>query len=725
MHGNKEEILRHVYGDGSVVCWNREYADVETPPMDDPSYQTVVLGVRRCQTSPAEPEHTASITGRYESEPGADSTAALCINQAGDRIAVWWTYTFDRHPTVYRYTGQRNRFFGGVRVYELRDIGSVGDTLARSPDDPDYPPPAGWLTETGVGRVHVKWNDGSTPSRDFRRFSNRATLSEGVMNYVRSLPFAIQPVFASMLAAEHAPPSHRRVSALLGFLVEGDRVAAWDPAAKATAEVSLKDCLQRIFGVEVRSSHDSNLSKSVALLENALRQFPSRDVEPGTRESSYDPRELGLVLPEIMKHSVTIRSAAGVNERRTVHAWLSRIAEFHKEHGVSNEVGTESRNRFDLVAAGESRYTLEGTFVVIGIDVGIPFAKLIDKKVSKIAKKYAGKALSAIAKKLKELRWDWGTTAEEYKKKIEKILFDKVGKWISKVLGTHAGGRVLVGVVRVRAPDGSWEAAYDVVAAIGAMGLGGVKGKVAVGKTTAKGGLFEITATGYLDSSADLRPSSIPGYLTILPGTMAGKREDGNLVFLVEGSGTAGDLKMTFDSVETDASSMDVGVGWGIVEDLDDEDVIHYEFPQMPVVDYSAHYDAGDLVQFQLGSATVTKTGRDFLRLFAADELALLRDPLAHVRIDGFADRVGPRPYNLQLSEMRAKNIEQALRDILGDDLAARVETAAHGEAFLESMAQLFPDETPDESWRRGFVTLNATLVASMGTSDPKGRRDR
>jgi hypothetical protein len=655
-----------------------------------------------------------SITGRYESTSGE---CALCINQAGDRLAIWASHSLEYTQRIFRYTGKLNRFFSDERIYEIRDSASLVDTLGRSPDDPDYPPALGWLTETGWGRIHLKFADWALLSDDYVRYSSRATLSDSVMSYMRTLPFATQPLFASMLDAEQRPPSHRQIKALLGFLVRNDRVEVQG------VHVSLSECLQRIFGVEVRPKQDTDLTNAVALLEEAIGSFKSGPEDRG--DGSFDPRELGMVLPEITRHSITVRSAAGVNERRTVHAWLSRVEDFHATHGADDRFGHLCAKRFKLAPAGKSRYTLQGVFNVIGIDVGIPFAKLIDKKVSKIAKKYAGKILSSLVKKLKELRWDWGTTAEAYKKKVEKILFDKVGKWVSKVLGTHAGGRVLVGFVRVRAPDGSWEATYDIMAAIGAMGLGGPSGKVAVGKTSAKGGLFEIAATGYMEASATLRPSSIPGFLTILPGVMAGDRDEGNLQFLVEGSGTAGDLRMIFDAVATESSSMDIGIGWGIVEDLEADDVSRFEFPPMPVVDYSAAYDAGDLVQFQLGSATVTETGRDFLRLFAADELALLRDPLAHVRIDGFADRIGPRPYNLQLSEMRARNIEQALRDILHDDLAARVETAGHGEAFLESMPHLFPDETPDDSWRRGFVTLNATLVASMGTSDPKARRGR
>jgi len=355
---------------------------------------------------------------------------------------------------------------------------------------------------------------------------------------------------------------------------------------------------------------------------------------------------------------------------------------------------------------------------VVGVDAALPFAsKLV--KAGKYGRYLAKKGVSKVLDKIQEFRWDWGTTLKKYRKQIESKLVDKIGGALAEIIEAHAGGKVLFGVLLVRSPDGSWEAEYDVVAAIGAVGMGGTQ----LGEEP-------MTVKGWSESAVDWKPSNFEGNFAVLPGLMAtdahGKRAEKQMIWLLDGGGTTGEMQLVFDEVETDASDMDLGWGYGRILELDKEDVHHTTFARRPIFEYTTEYKQQDAIQFQLGSATLRWSGRQMLRVFAANELALLRDPTSRVDVEGFADRIGQRWYNKQLSEARAANIRQALVDCLGGDLNATVETQGHGEDVLAAIGEaFFPDEKGSEQWRRGFVVMNAQVAATLGTNDPTVRRKK
>jgi len=199
------------------------------------------------------------------------------------------------------------------------------------------------------------------------------------------------------------------------------------------------------------------------------------------------------------------------------------------------------------------------------------------------------------------------------------------------------------------------------------------------------------------------------------------------MIWLLDGKGTAPQTMLVFDHVDTDASDMDLGWGMGNVMDLDDEDIERWEIPDAPMFDYALEYRQDANVHFQLGSATVRDPARQLLRIFAANELALLRDPLSRVAIEGFADRIGQRWYNQKLSESRAANVRQALEDCLDEDLKATVETHGYGEDVLMALGEGFgfPDGGANEQWRRVFVVMNTHVAATMGTSETVEKRKK
>lgn len=75
---------------------------------------------------------------------------------------------------------------------------------------------------------------------------------------------------------------------------------------------------------------------------------------------------------------------------------------------------------------------------------------------------------------------------------------------------------------------------------------------------------------------------------------------------------------------------------------------------------------------FCFDSAVLTPAARQLLRVAAATWRPFLTDSRSALEIIGHADQAGKPAYNMSLSENRAKNVERALRDILGSDLAVR-----------------------------------------------------
>jgi hypothetical protein len=126
---------------------------------------------------------------------------------------------------------------------------------------------------------------------------------------------------------------------------------------------------------------------------------------------------------------------------------------------------------------------------------------------------------------------------------------------------------------------------------------------------------------------------------------------------------------------------------------------------------------------FRLRSPTVLDEGRQALRVFAADELAALRDSDSVLQIVAFADRLGRRWYNDELSRSRATNTLQALRDCTGGEaMKAQIELGWYGERLLEFLDRFFdfPDNSPRPEWRRVFVMLNMTVALNLWVRDPK-----
>lgn len=679
------------YPSGEKVCWAPAYAKKDLRPTD-PNYVTVVSGLLLCQVAEREDEYAVvdNMTGRYES--GANM---CCVNQAGYHMQIWHSGKKAGRKLT-RYTADYDPDAATPKTFAIREMGDLSAFI-----DPAIAEgrrePVGTLRITGPATLEVEWNDGSKST--FHRFSRRATLSDRVLEQLRAEGFG-DSIVAGWLADEHQPVSQTHFEALVAAVIQ-DRPRDDGPG--------FDELIQDVFRFE---PDEQSLE-----ITPAIERLVARLVELTGKFATEDAQRVAArMLPLLLADDLSLRSPSGIRETRTRYAWLQRVLVYASNY-MAGEAKVGHITRWLGVSYPQRlRYELEGAFVVTGLDVALPFgSKLV--KAGKYGRYIAKKGVKKVLDKIEEYRWDWGQTLKKYRKTIEKKIVDKVGKAISDVLEAHAGAKALHGTLLVRAPDAAWEAVYDVFAVLVAGGTGGTQL-----------GMETMTAKGFAESDIDWKPSSFPGRFMLHPGWSSGDahgtRADKQMSWMLTGGGTTGPMQLIFNEVETDASDSDIGLGFGSIAELDDDKIVHHGYHAPAILEYTTKYAQQHAIQFQLGSATVRWAGRQMLRVFAANELAMIRDPTSRIAVEGFADRIGQRWYNKQLSGARAMNIELALRDCLGSDLVAPVVTRGHGEDVIAAISEaLFPDETPSEQWRRGFVFVNGQVAATFGTNDPKVRR--
>ena len=153
---------------------------------------------------------------------------------------------------------------------------------------------------------------------------------------------------------------------------------------------------------------------------------------------------------------------------------------------------------------------------------------------------------------------------------------------------------------------------------------------------------------------------------------------------------------------------------WGYI--LPTHDYSKRDYSHVAVTsDYTVEAELMEQVHFRLGDALLTDDGRQALRIMAAKELASLASPGSRLVVDGHADRLDCDARNVQLSELRAKNVVQALKDILGDQLQIpeeRFVARGHGERRARAAGE--PDQRANRKWRRVDAIMNSRLIARL-----------
>lgn len=122
-------------------------------------------------------------------------------------------------------------------------------------------------------------------------------------------------------------------------------------------------------------------------------------------------------------------------------------------------------------------------------------------------------------------------------------------------------------------------------------------------------------------------------------------------------------------------------------------------------------------VHFCSDGALLTEDARQAVRIMCANELAALTSPASRLTIYGHTDRCDTPEHNRDLSDMRAQNTYQAIKDILGIKLAipsAHPYTDVSGKGETEAEHDGCPDNEPDPKYRRTDIILNGRLVLTL-----------
>ncbi len=256
-----------------------------------------------------------------------------------------------------------------------------------------------------------------------------------------------------------------------------------------------------------------------------------------------------------------------------------------------------------------------------------------------------------------------------------------------------------------------------------------------------------LTAEG--ETSFDWKPPDFPGRISMA------KAEAGVAVGPVKGAAQAGFLhiygrghlpplavyfKQLFDVSQEVAfdkkegkrlprpKGIDVSVGpggaWGNIGDKSFPDVDYASDPEQ--TDYTVAYAMQGDVHFCLDSALLTEPARQALRIVCANELPAFMSSTSSLTIEGHTDRSDPkrdRPrkeaerekYNNVLSELRAQNVLQAIKDILGARFAipsTKIRIVGRGESEAKKDGR--PDGEVNPHYRRVDVFLNTRLILRL-----------
>jgi outer membrane protein OmpA-like peptidoglycan-associated protein len=247
---------------------------------------------------------------------------------------------------------------------------------------------------------------------------------------------------------------------------------------------------------------------------------------------------------------------------------------------------------------------------------------------------------------------------------------------------------------------------------------------------------FEISETGTAESYYDWGKPNIPGSVEFVTAQIGGmipgvKLKAGAWFMNILGSGSYPLMTATNKNVEPGLNaSKDRGIDWDVVNlggfwgDISDK-----PFPAsddskfVPITDYAANIKLQDDVHFCLNSALLTEDARQALRVMCANELFALMSPNSELRITGHTDRSVPprmdeakaKQYNQTLSELRAKNTKQAIKDILGGQLAisdGQIVPKGEGDALAAKENRPFKEVNPN--YRRVDIILNSRLVLTL-----------
>jgi outer membrane protein OmpA-like peptidoglycan-associated protein len=247
---------------------------------------------------------------------------------------------------------------------------------------------------------------------------------------------------------------------------------------------------------------------------------------------------------------------------------------------------------------------------------------------------------------------------------------------------------------------------------------------------------YEIDKTGTANSYYDWTERDIPGNVEFVSGEIGGKvpgvsAKAGAWFMNIFGSGSYPFMIATDQDVELEVNpSKEKGMDWDAVNlggfwgEIEPKNFPPKDYSKSVLItDYAATIKRQDDVHFCLDSALLTEDARQALRIMCANELSALMSPTSELRIIGHTDRSVPprmdeekaKQYNRTLSELRAKNTKQAIKDILDDKRAiSDGQIVTKGEGDTLAVKDNRPPKEVNPKYRRVDVILNSRLVLTL-----------
>jgi outer membrane protein OmpA-like peptidoglycan-associated protein len=225
---------------------------------------------------------------------------------------------------------------------------------------------------------------------------------------------------------------------------------------------------------------------------------------------------------------------------------------------------------------------------------------------------------------------------------------------------------------------------------------------------------------GYAQSAFYWLPNDFPGQVDLALGELSatvGVKAGAEGGFLhIHGRGGLPVLQVIFSDSDIDPGlGRNIKLGATIIEGFGkilDKKFREIDYPKTPdKTDYTLTYGLPAAVHFGFDSALLKAEGRQSIRVLCANELVALLSPTSSLEIKGHTDSMGAADYNQRLSDFRAKNTLQAIRDVLGTKLRCSATAKGYGE---EEAAKAGEKEFRNMDRRRVDVILNGVVVLRL-----------
>ena len=209
------------------------------------------------------------------------------------------------------------------------------------------------------------------------------------------------------------------------------------------------------------------------------------------------------------------------------------------------------------------------------------------------------------------------------------------------------------------------------------------------------------------------QPNNFPGTIKLVDLSVGAGVSFGATGCFISGDGTYPELIVDYSGF-----SPMLGAGAGLTEAIGTVGPAGQPKPTpfnvSAETSYAAAASARTAIHFPFGRAELTAEGRQLLRVFAAQELALLRAGYAKLLIESHADRVDSKEYNELLTKCRSWNCYQALKDILGSSIHHSTERRLIGLGETGATIAGDKDSVENPAWRRSDIFMNGRLVLRL-----------